>query len=347
MVSLVAENIELLKELDIILDELTQSSVDVSSKIAGTFRALGAVGALWMLFREYKSGMDDYSAEKLFAFFKWFALVLVLLAYNPMTNFIHRSTNYLAYELLSGAQYDPEEMAKTSLEEIDAIFRDRKSENQSNQEVFLEEIQEIARKEGVFGTDEIVQRGGELIKRNLIGEILGFESIFAKLQYKLLHGVINFFLTFGIVVLKFFAKGLLYVLIALGPLSIFLSFFPGFESSFLFWLKRLINVSMWIPIGTLFQFFINKIYNALAIKAIEGTANFTVGNSMEDNVLAYLTVGGILSILALVNMIMTPMISNWLVQAAASSVASKGKRKMMDTAKKTSTVIRKTITKGA
>lgn len=346
MIALLAEHIELLKELDIILEDLTQSSVDVSSKITTTFRALGAVGALWMLFREYKSGMDDYSAEKFFAFFKWMGLFFVLLAYGPMTNFIHTSTNYLAYELLSGANYDPDEMANSSLAEIDAIFREKKTENQSSQEGILNDIKEIAREEGVWGTGEVLGLGGELVKKGIIGDILNFESVFAKMQYKMLHGVINFFMTFGIVVLKFFAKGLTYVLIALGPLSIFLSFFPGFETSFLFWLKRLINVSMWIPIGTLFQFFINKIYNSLAIKAIQGTADFTTGDSMEDNVLTYLTIGGILSLLALVNMVMTPMISNWLVQAAASQVASKGKRKMMDTAKKTGMVIRKTITKG-
>ena len=152
----------------------------------------------------------------------------VMLTINNSTGYLIEPGNYRLTELLDNQNLDPTVPPGETVA--------------TSEDILLEEEEST-----IFELNDLLEAIGGLNPVNWIGEKIyfGFMRVIEELLFRLSQGVIML-----INVLRCFLLIFLYII---GPLSLAMAVFPGFEESALTWLGRYIAVHMWLGIGNIFE----------------------------------------------------------------------------------------------
>lgn len=160
-------------------------------------------------------------------------------------------------------------------------------------------------------------------KTYIMQAVMSTLDFFGTIAFTILNGIRTFFL----IVLSLF-----------GLFSIVFSLYPTLEGSFSQWLKKYINVYLWLPIGYIMMGIINRLYRHVRIDVPTSVGDIINGDSeslMEAVSVNYML--GLVGLTSIISTIAIPTISSWMVNTSTAQMGSKVKGKAMagaDKAKK-------------
>lgn len=313
--------------------EILNDSLNSSSSYMLTAKLIAGVGLLIGVLITYRKILQDGVEVELPKFLGKFLLIFLgILFYGTLVRFINvpldvingsitatvkkeydNTTNYFeSFQFQTSEEYLYNAEMEKELAEYELIMGNPNENSVSDNRRHNRNITAIKNKgqrqneeQGLTIWNYMKGDGIDSIKRAVMGWVYQIVFYLGSVAIMVLNFVRTFFLT---------------VLTIFGIFTIAISAFPGFEGSFNKWLQNYINVYLWLPIGYILQALISKMYTHLNPR----------GELFSTDNLSMLVFG----LLGIVSYATVPYLSNLLVSAAVSQLASKSRGKAQNVASK-------------
>lgn len=165
------------------------------------------------------------------------------------------------------------------------------------------------------------------IREGISGVFESSETILLRFSVDLLLMIINILTMAMSYFYKVFVVTAKIVLVLIGPFSLALSVFPGFESNLKLWIAHYINVSLYIPICNIIGFvqgmLISECLYGPGIKAMQSIMSHTMNDSlltqMDNCMLMTSVLSIIIGIISIMMYINVPRFAGWILNNDGSS----------------------------
>ena len=210
-------------------------------------------------------------------------------------NNINESSNYYR-SFSSPNEYKPPENQKYK-EKLDGYLAESST---SNPEVEANGGGQESETVSSSTLTSLIMNGGEAINGWFMEAIMSILNFLGKMALTVLNAIRTF---------------LLIVLGIFGIFAISFSIYPTMESSFSTWLKKYINVYLWLPIGYVMMGVVNKLYQYVIVHPQSGAdIAETAGTSL---------LGLMVSATAIVGTFVIPTMAGWMVNTSTANMGSK------------------------
>lgn len=280
-----------------ILDEVEALRISVQSGVGyyiGWGKVIASIGILYFVLKTYNTMQSEGRFIESSELFRVLFLTITLLFYGSFMGGV---------DGLMGGINNSLKVASSESGEVNKLIRAKEIEEERKR---IEEKKKEISENPTLSTSgwEKLQNKWEKIKDDFNES---FELFYVLVESEshltdiIMESIFRFFAGMAISVLAFIRSFFLIVLYLLGPLAAGFSLFPGFENTFVNWLKKYLTFSLWLPVSYILEIMLIKLYH------IEGISS----------ILLFLCI--------ILGFFLVPRIAEWIITSGANTAASKMK----------------------
>jgi hypothetical protein len=266
------------------IDRLYADFIPLAGRLVDTGRAIGFFGAVLFISAKVWKHLANNEPINFYPLLRPFGLGLLIGLYIPFINVLNGILDPI-YEATRG-------LAMIQSNQLALLVQQRDQLVESTRAIT---IGDVAMTAAGFPTDTVLTRVGLMVTDG----IRWFFSIFSM---------------GGELAIKVISTFILIVLTLVGPISLGVSIFPGFEGTLLNWLGRYINVFFWTPVAYLYGAIIERLHILMVQNEIN---NLVARTNAAPGDMGYI----IFEVIAALGYFMVPTVAGWIISTSGMAGA--------------------------
>lgn len=301
------------------LDRIFDIALGYSDVLMKTSQLLCGIAAIAFIGSKLWKSWAKGESIDFYSMLRPFATGLMIVFFSGFVYCLDAVVQPVVYasEYVRDTAKESTEISKNEYDRASEELRKRKAEYERNRPV------EEKEKLGVWKS---INRTLTELKDSVLGAFESFTSFVFKLLVELTLAVVNVFTVAVVYFYKIYVITAKIILVLIGPFSLALSVFPGFQSNLKAWIAQYINISLYIPICNIIGFVQSMIVSECLYKTGAETFDKINVSAIDELMIAQMenavTMSSVSSILLGIVAIMlyahVPTFANWILRGDGS-----------------------------
>ncbi len=301
------------------LDRILEIAMDYSSVLMTTSQLLCGIAALLYIGSKLWRSWAKGESIDFYAMLRPFATGLMIVFFSGLVFCLDALVNPVVYasEYVRDSAKESVETSRTEYQQAVLEMRNRKTEYERSRPE--EEKEQL-------GVWKSINRTLTELKDSVLGAFETFSSFIFKMLVEISLAIVNVFSVAVVYFYKIYVVTAKIILVLIGPFSLALSVFPGFNANLKSWIAQYLNVSLYVPICNIIGFVQSMIVSECLYKTGTETFNSLNVMTMTEDVINQMesavtmsSIGAILlGIVAIMLYAHVPTFANWILRGDGS-----------------------------